>query len=94
MILAALLIATQVPAYTGPAKATVEVDGSTYRVFVRRGEVKVFNKSALSAIKGGRSVKRRDEMRRAVTQATGCALKDDFWGDRGLVGEIDCAPAE
>lgn len=92
MILATLLLLLQAgQTYTGPKNSKVEVDGSTYRVFVRGREVKVFNKSAITAIGGGRSVDRRDAMRQAVRQATGCEIKDDFWRNQVLAGELDCS---
>lgn len=71
----------------------VEVKGKTYRVFVRGPEVKVFNKSPIASIASGRSVERRHDMREAVHVATGCLMKDDFWRNGILVGELACPQA-
>ncbi|MCW3837808.1 hypothetical protein ACFQ1E_17320 [Sphingomonas canadensis] len=89
LIVIALLSVLQ----TAPATLNkkVEVEGHTYRVYVRNGEVKVFNKSMFVAIGKGRTVDRRREMREAVRIATGCELVDEFWREHILAGELDCS---
>ena len=68
----------------------VEVDGKTYRVKVQGTQVGVFNKSLVSY----RSPEIRDVMRRAVREAVGCNIRDDYWEGSHLVGMLECSANE
>ena len=88
LIASPILIAS--PAMAKESSTKVEVDGNTYRVFIRDDEVKVFNKSVGAFMKMGRSTERRDQMREAVKRVTNCNLVNDFWEDSWRRGKLDC----
>lgn len=66
-----------------------KVDGSTYRVEVRGEVVRVYQKAVISKV----SMDRRAKMRKAVIQATGCNIVDDYWRETSLEGMLAC-PSE
>ncbi len=77
----------------GPAAAVedsferkVEVDGSTYRVNVKRNVVTVAKKSLVVRY----SIDERDKMRLAVKQATGCNVVDEIANGAKLKGKLLC----
>lgn len=78
------------PAFAAEKSVKIDVDGNTYRVFIRDDEVKVFNKSAPTAIRMGRSTIRRDQMRKAVKMVTSCELVNDIWIENYRLGKLDC----
>lgn len=65
----------------------VDVDGRSYRVEVNGETVRVFQKAVFTKV----SLDARSRMRRAVTQATGCRIVDDYWKETKLEGFLDCA---
>lgn len=92
LTLALALLSSTMPA-NGSYRA--HVDGNDYKVKIKGEQVKVVNMSSITAIRMGRSVKRRKEMIAAVKIATGCELSDPYWKDNLLMGALDCsAPAE
>ncbi|WP_294292654.1 hypothetical protein [uncultured Sphingomonas sp.] len=67
---------------------TVQIGSSKFRVTVASdGIVTVVNKALLT----GRNMDVRDKMRLAVTQATGCELRDEMWFDAKLRGKLLCS---
>ncbi|MBN3556882.1 hypothetical protein JYA60_01350 [Sphingomonas yabuuchiae] len=64
-----------------------EIDGQTYRVNIRGSTVSVFKKSLIVV----QTPEVGAAMRKAVTAATGCAMKDGFWQGLRLTGTLDCS---
>lgn len=64
----------------------VKVEGKSYRVKVKGTEVYVSDKSMLTAA----TLESRSRMRKAVKDATGCNIVDDFWLEARLAGKLDC----
>jgi len=85
------LIAIQTAPAAPPAQGNhkVEVDGQTYRVFIKGRKVSAFNKSIVVM----RTPERGDSMRKAVIAATGCRMKDEYWEGSHLTGLLDCGAA-
>jgi hypothetical protein len=71
-----------------PDKKTsiVKIDKSSFRVTLVGDTVIVANKAMIA----GRTMKVRDQMRRAVIEATGCELTDELWFDATLKGRLLC----
>lgn len=84
-------ISTPPPSSAEPINERADVEGNAYQVRVRKGEVRVHNRSGITAVRMGRSIERRRQMREAVRIVTGCHLVEDFWRDAHLVGELDCS---
>lgn len=67
----------------------VEVDGQTYRVMVKGNTVSAFKKSVIVV----QTPEVGEAMRKAVTIATGCTMKDGFWRGLRLTGTLECPAA-
>lgn len=85
-ILAGILSAVVATAVPPSGNYKTIIDGKTYRVKVKGGAVGVFDKSLISM----RSPERGDLMRKALKQATGCGIRDEYWEGAHLVGMLDC----
>ncbi len=64
----------------------VKIDGKTYRVEVKGRTFEAFDKSIFT----GQSPERGEKLRQAVRQATGCAIKDEYWVAAHLTGLLVC----
>jgi hypothetical protein len=68
------------------------VDGERYRVSLfDDGSVRVIRRAAVGG--GGITPQRRERMRQAVAQATGCTIADDYLSDGTLLGKLVCGDA-
>lgn len=85
----ALLIALALATASDTVNHKVKIDGKTYRVEVKGRTVEVYDKSIIT----GRSPERGDRLRRAVKEATGCTIKDEYWAAAHLTGLLSCDDA-